>query len=102
LGGNKIYWTFERCKKEALRYNTRYKFQKISGSAYNSALKNNWLDMITTHMSKTQKPTGYWNFERCHTEALKYNTRYEFQKTSISAYSAAYKKGWLDIVCSHM
>jgi len=102
LGGNKVYWTFERCKIEALKYNTRYEFQKKSSSAYNSALKNKWLDLICLHMIKTQKPTGFWTFERCKIEALKYNTRYEFQKKSISAYSAAYKKKWLDLICSHM
>jgi hypothetical protein len=102
LGGNKIYWTFEKCETEAFKYKTRYEFEKKSGSAYNSALKNNWLDIITIHMIKTQKPTGYWNIDRCKIEALKYKTRYEFQCNSISAYSAAYKKGWLNELCSHM
>lgn len=102
LGGNKIYWTYEKCYNEALKYKTRYEFEKKSGSAYNSALKNNWLILITTHMIKTQKPTGYWSVDRCRIEALKYKTRFEFQKNSISAYSAAYKKKWLDIICSHM
>lgn len=102
LGGNNIYWTFEKCKVEALKYSTKYEFQKNSGSAYNSALKNNWLNIITTHMIKTQRPTGYWNIERCKIEAHKYKTRFEFQKKSSSAYSASYKKGWLNIICSHM
>ena len=53
-------------------------------------------------MIKTQKPTGYWNIEKCQFEALKYEKRYEFQKNSISAYSAAFKKNWLNIICSHM
>ena len=102
LGGNKIYWTFEKCKEEALKYNTKYKFVKNSGSAYNSALKNNWLDIITTHMIKTQKPTGYWNIERCHDEAVKYQRKCDFQKNSPSPYSAASKGGWIDIICGHM
>lgn len=102
LGGNKIYWTFDRCKEEALKYNTRYEFQKKSGSAYNVALKNKWLVIICSHMIKTQKPTGYWTFDRCKKEASKYSTRYEFQKKSISAYSAASKKKWLNLICQHM
>jgi hypothetical protein len=35
-------------------------------------------------------------------EALKYKTRLEFCKGSPGAYDSARKKGWLDIVCSHM
>ena len=58
--------------------------------------------MITTHMIKTQKPTGYWNIEKCKDEALKYTSKHEFQCNSISAYSAAYKKGWLNEICFHM
>jgi hypothetical protein len=102
LGGNKIYWTFEKCKDEAIKYKTRYEFQKNCGSAYNSALKNKWLDMICTHMIKTQKPTSYWTYERSKDEAIKYKTRYEFQKKSNGAYSAAYRKKWLDLICGHM
>ena len=102
LGGNKIFWTLDKCKNEALKHKTKYEFQKKSGSAYNSALKNGWLNMITTHMIITQKPTGYWNIERCHEESLKYKTRIEFRKNSNGAYSAAYRKNWLNIICSHM
>ena len=102
LGGNKIYWTYDKCYEEALRYKTKYEFQKKSSSAYNSALKNNWLNSITGHMIKTQKPTGYWDINKCHEEALKYTTKGEFQKKSISAYSAACKKKWLNLICSHM
>lgn len=102
LGGNKIYWDFTKCKNEALKYKTVYEFQTKCGSAYNSALKNKWIGQITTHMIKTQKPTSYWNYDRCQSEALKYSTRGEFQKKSISAYSAASKKKWLNLICIHM
>jgi hypothetical protein len=52
-------------------------------------------------MIKTQKPTGYWSFEMCREEALKYNTKYEFKLNSV-AYSAASKKKWINQICSHM
>lgn len=44
----------------------------------------------------------YWTKERCHEEALKFNSRGDFQKKSRSAYLTSYKKGWLNDVCSHM
>jgi predicted GIY-YIG superfamily endonuclease len=48
------------------------------------------------------KPAGYWNEERCINEALKYNTRNEFQSGSSGAYEHARRKMILDQICSHM
>jgi hypothetical protein len=44
------FWTFEKCKEEALKYTLRTEFYKKSGSAYNKATKNKWLDDICKHM----------------------------------------------------
>ena len=38
------YWSYENCKKEAFEYKTRSSYYKNCQSAYNSALKNKWLD----------------------------------------------------------
>lgn len=65
-------------------------------SAYKVALKNGWLDDYTWFISK-QKPSGYWNYETCYQEALKYNSRWEFAKGCNSGYQVACKNGWLDI-----
>ena len=45
---------------------------------------------------------GYWTKERCDEDALKYNSRSEWNKNNSSAYSAAHKNGWLDECCKHM
>ena len=52
-------------------------------------------------MNKKRKPSGYWTKERCHAEALKYNTRNEFRINS-TAYRKARKEGWLEELVSHM
>lgn len=52
-------------------------------------------------MSK-RKPPNYWTKERCHEEALNYEVRKAFQIGSKSAYKAAYSKGWMSDICSHM
>lgn len=44
----------------------------------------------------TRKPIGYWNYERCYDEALKYKSRGELAKGCQSAYNRALKNGWLD------
>ena len=45
------YWTKERCHAESLKYKHRKEFQKGCCSAYNTALKNKWLDEICSHMT---------------------------------------------------
>ena len=43
------------------------------------------------------KPYGHWAIkENCLQESLKYKTRGEFQKESISAYNSSLRNGWLD------
>jgi len=48
------------------------------------------------------KPNGYWNYENCKNEALKYNMRSHFMKNEAGSYNSARKNGWLDEICSHM
>ena len=96
------YWTFEKCKEEALKYRTKKELKKTNGSVYNIAHKNNWIVDICSHMEEIKKPNGYWTFERCKEEALKYKTRTEFQSTSVRAYQKSLKNNWLDNICSHM
>jgi len=98
----KGYWMFDKCKEEALKYNTRKKFAINSSSAYDNSRKNKWLNEICSHMIETQKPKGYWTFDKCKKEALKYNTKTEFLKNSSACYSFSNRKKWTDEICSHM
>lgn len=45
----KGYWTYERCKEEALKCSNKGEFQKRYSTAYATVLKNKWLD-LTRHM----------------------------------------------------
>jgi predicted GIY-YIG superfamily endonuclease/isopentenyldiphosphate isomerase len=104
LGGDKRKWkSKEICQIEALKYKTRNEFCIKSAGAYNACVKNKWLNVVCSHMTSPQLPSGYWNNkERCLTEALKYKTRKEFGVKSHSAYAASLKNKWLDEICSHM
>jgi glutamate formiminotransferase len=97
----KGYWTYDKVKQEAEKYNTRGEFSKGSPGAYNSAYREKWLDDVTKHMELYKKPI-YWTFDKVKQEAEKYNTRSEFSKGSPSAYNVAYKEKWLDDVTKHM
>jgi len=101
LGGNFEFWTYDECKKEALKYDNKTDFYTLSPVAYTIACKYKWKDDITKHMKSKKKPNGYWTKEHCHEEALKYKSRSEFKKYSRSAYRNSTKK-WMDEICSHM
>lgn len=96
------YWSKENCQIEALKYKTRRTFRLGSGSAYQSASRNNWIDEICSHMKQLKKPSGYWTKENCYKEALKYNTRNEFRIGNHIPYQIACRNNWIDEMCSHM
>lgn len=89
------YWNCETCCEESKRYKSRKEFQVKCGSAYKVALKNNWLDNYTWFIN-TKKPSGYWNYDTCYSEARKYIRMIDFEKKSNSAYNVARKKEWLN------
>jgi predicted GIY-YIG superfamily endonuclease len=99
ISKEKGYWTKEKCKEEALKYNIRSQFQKNSISSYQTSINNMWLDEICEHMTIKRR---LWNKESCLLESLKYKTRGDFVKNSPSAYNKSQKLGWLDEVCLHM
>jgi len=49
-----------------------------------------------------KKKWGYWTKKKCQQEALKYNSKTEFQKKSLGAYDAAYRNNWLCLITKHM
>ena len=96
-------YNFEICKIYALKYTTRSEFKKYSQVLYNFSRKNGWLDEVCSHMFFNKKlPSGYWTFEKCQIEALKYNSRSEFKKKSFVAYNKSRKNGWLDKITNHI
>ena len=75
LHNQKRYWTFQRCKVEAKKYQSRVEFKKSATGAYSRALKDQWLNKICKHMTPAKELFKLkmikWTFERCKTEALK-------------------------------
>ena len=96
------YWTLERCKESALKYNSKMEWKSGDKSAYQTSVKNKWLDECCVHMVTKTKPSGYWNLERCKEDALKYSSKSEWCSNSGSAYASALKNGWVDECCVHM
>ena len=90
-------WDEKKCYEEAKKYKKRGDFQKGSRTAYNKARKMGWIETYDWMLSRNKYPFGYWDdYARCYHEAKKYNSRAEFEKSNISAYQKAKKKGWID------
>jgi superfamily II DNA or RNA helicase len=96
------YWTFDRCKEEALKYKTKKEWAKNSTGGYNATRKKGWVDECCYHMINSRKPNGYWTLKICKEEASKYKTKTEWQRNSASSYGAAHKKGWVNECFSNM
>jgi len=96
------FWTKEKCQKESLKYNSKNDFSVNSTSSYRSSLNNGWLDEICSHMEENRKPNGYWTKEKCQEEALKHETKHDFEKMSSSAYQTTNRNNWTEEICSHM
>lgn len=86
--------SYEKCYNEALKYTKMYDFERLSNSAYNSSVRNGWINDFTW-LELTRKPRNYWNYENCYSEAKKYKTIVAYQKGSSGSYNSARKNGWL-------
>lgn len=112
----KGYWTLERCKKTALKFDTMSQWRNKYLVALTTAKKNGWLEECCVHMSENvivrkkrkkskskRKPSGYWTYEMCKESALKYGTRAEWRKSDeFSALTKSLKNGWMEEFCKHM
>ena len=97
------YWTKERCKADAAKYNHRSDWvERGEKGAVNAARKKGWYEECTLRMSRYVQRKVKWSLETCKVDAQKYQTRAVWQRESASAYATALRKGWLDDCCSHM
>lgn len=99
LGWCKAFWTFDRVKKEALKYNNRSDFKKNSYAAYVIANKNKWMDEISGHMKYKQIQ---WNESMVRDIALKYDTLTDFLNKEPKAAEAARRMGIYNDVIKDM
>lgn len=91
---NNNFWDRKHCLEEARKYTSRGEFAKNCQSAYNSALKNNWLDDYTWFSPSASKKK--WTYETCKEESKKYTTRTEFHDGNSSAYKVSCLNKWID------
>ena len=87
-------WSEITLLEEAKKYKTRSEFSKAKPGAYEYAIKHNLLERCVWFI-ETKKPNGYWKYETCYEEALKYKRLSDFRKCSHGAYKVSVKNGWI-------
>ena len=102
LGGITVKWTYEMCKQQALKYNSRGTFEQNESGCYKAAIRLGIYEEICKHMEYLKLPNNYYTKEKCSEIAKLYKFRTEFSNGNGSAYSKCLRKGWLDEVCEHM
>jgi len=95
------YWTLDKCKEDGLKYKTRIEWKKCHPHVYRITCRNGWIEECCVHMEKITLPRGYWTFEKCKEDALKYKTKIEWRANS-PGYDAAVRKEWYKECCTHM
>lgn len=91
LGTAIVKWDYDACYVEAKKYKNRNSFKEGSVSAYDSALKNKWIDDYTWFEKQF-----VWTYELCYEEAKKYDRRNDFCKGSTTAYYRSLEHNWID------
>ena len=101
--------SFEECKEIVSKYKTNKEFITKEHATYQTIKRNGWGTELLKHLEyqinpsgDCFKPAGYWDYERCKEESLKYNTYYEFRKKNYTAYQVIKDKGWREELCGHM
>lgn len=85
-------WDEESIRAEALKYKTRWEFQKGSGGAQIAARRLGIMESVCEHMGGNRK----WDEESIRAEASKYETRKAFKKGAVGAYQSARRLGIMD------
>lgn len=90
-------WTEASLKKIVKKYPSRTALQKNQGGAYNALRKTGLL--YKYYLPQNDKPFGYWNnFENVKVIASQYISKWDFGKNERSAYNAALRNKWMDIL----
>lgn len=88
-------WTKKAVFEEARKYEYRSDFRDFSGSAYNVARKNNWLDKMDWFKVYDFKQVRRWTKEEVFKFSRQFHSRSEFQDANSRAYQVAYANNWL-------
>lgn len=83
------YWTLEKCKQEAAKYDSPADMKRGSPKAYTAMKFHGWYEVCCAEMKNRRVPNNFWNEERIIEVILTTKSRTEFQNNYPGAYGAA-------------
>ncbi len=100
--GGHIKRTDEQIIEEGKKYNSRVEFRNAHPGMYKTACKSGLMDFIFPPQKKKVKKKApkkpKWNEEKIRRAAEKYDYRMDFDKGNHNAYSAAIRRGMIDVL----
>lgn len=94
-GGHAAKWNYDTCFEIAKKFKTKSEFHSEYSQAWLIAQKNGWIKDYTW-FEHPRKDMGYWDYEHCKEEAMKYKTKVEFRNNCNSAYNVSLRNGWIN------
>lgn len=88
-------WTYNKCKEEALKYKTKKEFSTNNNKAYSAAVRHGWISTFDWFENGRRYARLEYTYEKCETIAKTCKNKNEFQRKNKSAYTRAWKEGWL-------
>lgn len=89
--------SYEDCRELIKKYTYLNDFIKKESGAYTTVILNKWHDLLKK-LKRTQKPSGYWTYNRCKKHALKHTRRQDMDNVPRHY---IYKYGWYELL-DHM
>lgn len=102
IGGQTLIWNKENVLLSAKKYSHKVRWKEMEPGAYASALRNNFLEEATQHMT-ILNPKGKWSIkENVLANAKKYSSKSSWMKSSSGAYESAKRNEWFKEAVKHM
>jgi hypothetical protein len=97
--GGKPFYTLDRCKESASRFETRTQWAKGDRGAYDAAYRNKWIEECCGHMRLELRRRS---LDEVKAIARLYATKWAWERGDGASYAAARRHGWLAECCEHM
>lgn len=95
-------WDLNSVRESALKFNSRSEWKRAAGGAYTAAVRNGWIEQVTSHMAILH-PIGRWNNKSAIIDnAKKYQTKSAWMRNSAGAYEAAKRLKCFEEATAHM
>lgn len=89
------YWTLERCREQAERYESLAEWRKKNLASYDYAKRQKWVELCTEHVKNKRTKNGYWTLANCIVSASTFDTFKDWRASEPSSYASVCRNKWL-------